>query len=204
MIATSSRVTMPRSPCSESTGCRKLAEVPVDVNVAAIFRAISPDFPTPETMTRPLAATRMSIARANAGPSVSASRCTAAASRCNTRLPRSTSCFGSGDVRFLRAGLCTDGLAHPMPDVHRESDDGPKLIEGQHVRSVRGRARWIGVRFQEEPVGARRRGCVEQRRDILARAAARSAGALPRLLHGMRRIEYHGRVARDAQAREAR
>ena len=32
----------------------ELAGVPVDVSVAAIFRAMRPDFPTPETMTRPL------------------------------------------------------------------------------------------------------------------------------------------------------
>ena len=51
-----------------------MAGVPVDVNVAAILRAISPDFPTPDTIRRPLAAARISMARANAGPSVSARR----------------------------------------------------------------------------------------------------------------------------------
>src|SRR5947208_2760728 len=56
---------MPRSPCSESTGCRNIAGVPVDVKVAAILRAMSPDFPTPETITRPLAAASSSTARAN-------------------------------------------------------------------------------------------------------------------------------------------
>src|SRR6266576_291261 len=109
-MPTSSRLTIPRSPCSESTGCRNIAGVPVDVNVAAIFRAIRPDLPTPDTITRPFAAARISIARANAGPSVSARRWTAAASSASTRLPRSTSCFAPVCGVAARAGLCTDGL----------------------------------------------------------------------------------------------
>ena len=48
-IATSLLLTRPRSPWSESTGCRNVAGVPVDVNVAAILRAINPDFPQIES-----------------------------------------------------------------------------------------------------------------------------------------------------------
>src|SRR5438445_515091 len=51
--ATSSLPTIPRSPCTLSAGWRKVAGVPVDVSVAAIFLPISPDLPTPATMTRP-------------------------------------------------------------------------------------------------------------------------------------------------------
>ena len=43
--ATSPRTTIPKSPCNASTGCRYSAGVPVELNVAAIFRAISPLFP---------------------------------------------------------------------------------------------------------------------------------------------------------------
>jgi TRAP-type mannitol/chloroaromatic compound transport system permease small subunit len=61
-IATSFLLTLPKSPCSESIGCRNDAGVPVEVKVAAILRAISPDLPTPETMTRPSTALSSSIA----------------------------------------------------------------------------------------------------------------------------------------------
>src|SRR5207245_5333024 len=143
------------SPCSESTGCRNVGGVPVDVKVAAILRAISPDFPSPETITRPLAPARISIARANAGPSVSASRWTAAASSASTRLPRSTSCLPPGCDVGARCGLCTDGLPPPdtMPDVHREPHDPGELVERYHVRSVGRRAGGIGVRLAEEAIG---------------------------------------------------
>ncbi len=99
-IATSSRPTMPRSPCSESTGCRNAAGVPVDVNVAAIFRAMSPDFPTPETMSRPEAAASRAMAWPNAAPSPCATCWIASASRASTRRPRSA-----------RSGCALGGIA---------------------------------------------------------------------------------------------
>src|SRR5437899_8698481 len=94
-IATSSGPTMPRSPCKESTGCRNDAGVPVDVSVAAILRAIRPDLPTPDTMTRPRAAASSRTAVATGGPSRSATPRIAAASRARTRRPRSTRSVGS-------------------------------------------------------------------------------------------------------------
>ena len=51
---TSPRTTMPRSPCMASAGCRNSAGLPVEVNVAAILRAISPLLPMPLTTTRPV------------------------------------------------------------------------------------------------------------------------------------------------------
>ena len=45
---------MPRSPWLASAGCTKNAGVPVEANVAAIFRPTCPDFPMPVTITRPL------------------------------------------------------------------------------------------------------------------------------------------------------
>src|SRR5207302_8602754 len=94
-MATSCRPTIPRSPCSESIGWRNDAGVPVEVNVAAILRAIRPDLPTPETITRPLAAASRRTAAANAGPSRWATRPIASASRASTRRPRSTRSPGS-------------------------------------------------------------------------------------------------------------
>src|SRR5438046_10271439 len=113
---------MPRSPCSESTGWRNIAGVPVDVNVAAILRAISPDLPTPETMTRPLAAARISTARAKATLRLSASAWTAAASSARTRLPRSTRRSDAG------ARLRTHGLPHAVPDVDCQAHDSGELL----------------------------------------------------------------------------
>src|SRR6267378_1979034 len=195
--ATSSFPTMPRSPCNESTGCKNVAGVPVEVKVAAILWAIRPDFPTPETITRPLAAARISMARANATPRLSASAWTAAASSARTRLPRSTTRSDAG------ASLRTNSLPDALPHVHGEPDDGRKLVQRDHVRPVGRRARGIGMRLEEETVGARRRGGVEQRRNESPLAAARAIAPLARLLHGMRGVEDHGRLAGGAQAREA-
>ena len=58
-----------------------------NVNVAAIFRAMSPDFPTPETMTLPLASPSNRTARANASSSRVAAAEISEASSCNTRRP---------------------------------------------------------------------------------------------------------------------
>src|SRR5690349_37827 len=90
-IATSCAPAIPRSPCRESTGWMNDAGVPVEVSVAAIFRAISPDFPTPETMTRPGVRARSSTALPNASESVRAECASAPASSSSTRRPRSTS-----------------------------------------------------------------------------------------------------------------
>src|SRR5205823_10481630 len=205
--ATSSRLTMPRSPCSESTGWRNIAGVPVDVNVAAILRAMSPDFPTPDTITRPFAPARISTARANAGPSVSASRSIAAASSARTRLPRSTSCLpaageadGCWGVRFT--GLCTDRFPHAMPDLDGQADNRGQLMERHHVGSVGRGVSGIGMRFEKEGVGAGRGGRVEQRRNKGAIAAARAVTSLPRLLHRMRGVEDDRRVARGLEPRK--
>ncbi len=63
---TSPRTTIPKSPCSASTGCRYSAGVPVELSVAAILRAISPLFPIPVTTTRPAQPNINSTARWNA------------------------------------------------------------------------------------------------------------------------------------------
>src|SRR5467141_1228980 len=202
-MPTSSRLTMPRSPWSESTGCRNMAGVPVDVNVAAIFRAIRPDLPTPDTITRPFAAARISIARAKAGPSVSARRWTAAASSASTRLPRSTSCLPPACGLGARCGLCTDGLAHAMPHVHRESHDAGELVERDHVRSVGRRPGGIGVGLEEKAIGAGGGSGVQQGRNKATVATARAVTALTRLLHRVGRVEDHGRVTGGAEPGEA-
>src|SRR5258705_12603274 len=151
---------MPRSPCSESTGWRNIAGVPVDVNVAAILRAISPDFPTPEMMTRPLAPARISTARAKAGPNVSATRWTAAASSASTRLPRSTSCLPPACGVGARTGLCTHGLPHAVPDLDRQAHDPGELIGRGHVGSIRWHALRVWISFEENNIRTRGGGSV--------------------------------------------
>src|SRR5258708_7711752 len=191
---------MPRSPCSESTGCRNIAGVPVDVNVAAILRAMSPDLPTPETMTRPLAAARISTARANATSRLSASWRMASASSARTRLPRSTNRSEAG------ASLRTHGLLparpRPLPDLDREADNSGELVERHHVGSVGRRPGGIRMRLEEEAIGARGRRGVQQRGNEAALSAARAIGALPRLLDGMRSVKDHGRLAGLVQPRK--
>src|SRR5437016_4746987 len=152
-IATSSGPTMPRSPCRESTGCRNDAGVPVDVSVAAILRAISPDLPTPDTMTRPRAAASSRTAAANGGPSRSATPRIAAASRASTRRPRSTRSVGSvrdiatlheilrHEVLPLSAGP-QDQLGHlahrPLAARERRDDPGSCFRFWHRVRDCDG------------------------------------------------------------------
>src|SRR2546429_4984797 len=110
-IATSSRPTMPKSPCSESTGWRNEAGVPVEVKVAAILRAIRPDLPTPDTMTRPFAAASSCTADTNGAPNRSATRRIASASRASTRRPRSARSLGSvRDIATLQEILREQAL----------------------------------------------------------------------------------------------
>ena len=81
---TSPFTTMPRSPCTASTGCRYSAGVPIELNVAAILRAMMPLFPMPVTTTRPRHSNISSRARSKAfdiGPAIrSASARSASAS----------------------------------------------------------------------------------------------------------------------------
>ena len=93
-IATSWVPTMPRSPCALSTGWRKSAGVPVEVSVAAILRPISPDLPTPATMTRPDDSAISATACANDSPIRSSTVARASRSSRTTRRPRSTICSG--------------------------------------------------------------------------------------------------------------
>src|SRR5437867_9743285 len=110
-MATSSLPTRPRSPCSESTGWRNEAGLPVEVSVAAILRAISPDLPTPETISRPVAFSSSRTAAEKAGPRRSPTRRIASASRASTRRPRSASSLGSvRDIATLQEVLREQAL----------------------------------------------------------------------------------------------
>src|SRR6266545_605954 len=199
--ATSSRPTMPRSPWSESTGCRKVAGVPVEVNVAAILRAISPDLPTPETMTRPLAAASRSTARAKVGPSPSAIRRTAAASRASTRLPRSTSAVCSG---FDIATFLEVPLDHVVPLAPRLEDPLCYLAHRRLASGGRGHDPDGGLHLRDGVRdGDRQRHATKDRQigDIVAHegalvprdAAAREEGGegwqLPFVLHDLVHLE---------------
>ena len=52
--STSSPVSIPKSPCNASEACKNNDGVPILANVAAVFRPINPDLPSPVTTTRPL------------------------------------------------------------------------------------------------------------------------------------------------------
>src|ERR1017187_2161078 len=80
----SPRITIPRSPCRASAGCRYSAGVPVEAKVAASLRPISPLLPMPVTTTRP-AQPRISSSARDTSPAIgqpmrSASRRSASAS----------------------------------------------------------------------------------------------------------------------------
>ncbi len=62
-ISTSPRTSIPKSPWPASPGCIKKDGVPVEANVAAIFRPICPDLPIPVITTRPLHCNSTSQAR---------------------------------------------------------------------------------------------------------------------------------------------
>src|SRR6266851_6612438 len=149
-------------------------------------------------MTRPLAAARISTARANATSRLSATCRTAAASSARTRLPRSTNRSEAG------ASLRTHGLlpARALPDLDREADNAGELVERHHVGAVGRRVRRIRMRLEEEAVGSRGRRGVQQRGNEAALSAARAIGALPRLLDGMRGVKDDGRFTRLLQPGE--
>ena len=87
---TSSEVTIPKSPCTPSPGCKNNAGVPVLANVAEIFRAICPDFPIPVQTTRPLEAKINSTAASNRWSNVSIKSNTAFDSSWSTCAARSS------------------------------------------------------------------------------------------------------------------
>src|SRR5438309_2322166 len=88
--------TLPASMTSATRSNKWRPNVPpVEVSVAAILRAISPDLPTPETISRPVAFSSSRTAAEKAGPSRSATRRIASASSTSTRRPRSASSLGS-------------------------------------------------------------------------------------------------------------
>ena len=66
----SSTPTMPRSPWLASPGCKNRDGVPVEASVAAILRAICPDFPIPVTTTRPSLSWMRSTASEKLSPAI--------------------------------------------------------------------------------------------------------------------------------------
>ena len=73
-ITKSSGVIIPKSPWLASAGWTKAEGVPVEARVELILRAICPDFPIPDKITRPFVASMASTA-----PSKSAGKCAAKA-----------------------------------------------------------------------------------------------------------------------------
>src|SRR4029077_10344283 len=89
-----------------------------------------------------------------------------------------------------------------MPYVQRDADDPSKLVQPNHVRPVGRRAVRIGVRFEEEAVGAGGGGGIKEWRNEVPQTAARAVRAPPRLLHRMRAVVYDRRPARGPEPRE--
>src|SRR5438132_1018807 len=145
-MATSSLPTRPRSPCSESTGWRNEAGLPVEVSVAAILRAISPDLPTPEPISRPVAFSSSRTAAEQAGPRHSATRPLASASSTSTRRPRAQhrgGGFPPGEPHDEESGGAEQADAEAVLDVKalefdRMIADHPDVdaIVGQHSVDV--------------------------------------------------------------------
>ena len=86
---------IPKSPCDASAGCTKSAGVPVEAMVAAIFRATWPDFPMPETTTRPVTPASKPTARTKPSSKLSDSARSASASSASTRRPSARSGWGA-------------------------------------------------------------------------------------------------------------
>src|SRR5690242_5683520 len=97
--STSPRATMPRSPWLASAGCTKNAAVPVEAIVAAIFAPIWLFLPIPVTITRPVAAARISSAALKRWSRESISTARPSISNCSTRRAERSSgcadCLGS-------------------------------------------------------------------------------------------------------------
>ena len=130
-IATSSAPTIPRSPCTLSTGCRNMAGVPVDVNVAAIFRPTRPDLPTPAMMTRPRHAASNCTARTKSSPKRCSTSASAVASRWSTRFPRAVICSAvirpDSPFECRRASHCDARRSTPPPlSIHRVPSGAPR------------------------------------------------------------------------------
>jgi hypothetical protein len=94
---------MPMSPWLASAACMKKEGVPVEASVAAILPAMCPDFPIPQTMTRPRQSRQMEQARAKLASSRGTSAAIARPSISRARRPAAISAAGSAlSFAFMR------------------------------------------------------------------------------------------------------
>jgi len=139
----SARVTAPRSPWLASAGCTKCAGVPVDASVAAILRAMWPDFPIPLTITRPLTAMIVSTAREKSPFSVSPSDSIAADAYSSTRRAAARSPMWplenlrtpTADAEMGSAGRINNTFVRPAP----APPQAPYLFRGRHSNATQTR-----------------------------------------------------------------
>ena len=101
IITTSSRVTIPRSPCPASPGCKKKEGVPVDASVDEIFLAIWPYLPIPIRITLPLQPFSVLQTLSKLFSILFISARTESASVCKTALAISISDLPTGSVKFV-------------------------------------------------------------------------------------------------------
>ena len=93
-------------------------------------------------------------------------------------------------------------LPSAVPQVERALQQRGEPVERPLRRGIAERARRVGMGLEEESVGSRHRRRRHERGDVLAQAAARAAARLPRLLHGVGRVEDHRRAGGGAQPGE--
>ena len=126
-ITTSAGATMPRSPCMASRRMQETAGQPVEVSVAAIFRAAIPDFPTPVVITFPRRTVQQPQRESNRSSSRPAARRMASASTLSVSTANS--------IQFIAVNpsMCEQAGSPVLQSVLK------RLVEGYARLPVRGR-----------------------------------------------------------------
>src|SRR5512139_3676431 len=149
---TSPLPTTPKSPCTASAACRKVAGVPVLARVAAILRQMRPDLPMPVTMTLPRQAAIRSTARSKRASRRSRTACKAAISIASTRRARFSDALSAGRrARGARLALRGSGI-----DAHQLVEQRRQVGQPIGVGAVAQRAVGILVGLEEDGINADR------------------------------------------------
>src|SRR6267154_6429389 len=117
-------------------------------------------------------------------------------------MSRTTSLMRLASADEMAGDLRTDRLAGALPDLQGDGDEPRKLVQRHHGGPVARGMVGVGMRFEEERVGARGSRGVEERGHEFPQPSACAVHALPRLLYRVRGVEHDGDPARRAQAAE--
>ena len=137
---TSPAASMPRSPWRASAACRNIDGVPVLEKVAAIFRPINPDLPSPATTTRPLQEYSSSTAFSKRSSRRSIRPLMASASIWRTRFAVGTDTFlPFGEIAFFRGviGLIGRATFYVPACAGQPWPKDPASVEGRRSRPIR-------------------------------------------------------------------